>query len=269
MVCAHKVNEDALRFLVLSMNSQQGTFEYEFLPCWSSDAFVKALSGRAGDVDRKATKREAPAFCERYSRYLETLVQTYGLAERPPDSLVLLTTARFSDHYYAAHEGDLSVVALGNWKRWMAPPSLIEFSMTLLVRESVAMISPSFEGSIHLGTKGCLFDFTAELTDARHKVLNGFICSYCRKLMAKDGSPGLADELETVLRRDWLGSPTDPESPASIASNLGYDLFRAKGLKATPWESFKHTFSQEGAKQATTVVAGLLFTALVVVLGLR
>lgn len=268
MVCARKVNEDALRFLVLAMNSQQSTFEYEFLPCWRSDQLVDALSG-VGEVDRESIQRQAPEFCKRYSRYLDMLVQTYRLAERPPDSLVLLTTAKFSDRYYAAHEGDLSVVALGNWKRWMAPPSLIEFSMTLLVRESVAMVSPSFKGSVHLGTKGCLFDFTAQLSDARHKVLNGFVCSHCRELMAKDGNPRMADELEPVLRRDWLGKVTDPESPAGIASNLGYDLFRSKGLKATPWESFKHTLSQEGAKQVTAIVGSLLLAALIVVLGLR
>jgi hypothetical protein len=84
--------------------------------------------------------------------------------------------------------------------------------------------------------------------------------------MEADGLHKLPAELEGVLRKQWLGKPTEPDTPARIASNLGYDLFVTKGLKATPWESFKSALRQEGAKQLATLVGGVLLAALVVTL---
>jgi hypothetical protein len=43
-----------------------------------------------------------------------------------------------------------------------APPErfvILEFIITLIMRESIAFVSPSLRGSEHLGTKGCLSDF--------------------------------------------------------------------------------------------------------------
>jgi hypothetical protein len=150
----------------------------------------------------------------------------------------------------------------------MAPPSLVEFILTFLARESVAAVSPRLKASVHLGTKGCLCDFTESIAEAREKVLNGFVCSYCRQAMIEDGLPELPGELRHVLDRSWLGTPLNPASPAGIAFNLGYDLFVTKGLKATHWESLRSTLRQEGIKQIGAVATAIVVAALLLVLGL-
>jgi hypothetical protein len=91
--------------------------------------------------------------------YLETQNTEMALKEAPPERFVLVTMAQFADNYISMRQGSLGMLALGNWKRNMAPPSILEFIITLIMRESIAFVSPSLRGSEHLGTKGCLSDF--------------------------------------------------------------------------------------------------------------
>ncbi len=109
--------------------------------------------------------------------------------------LILITLSCFTKNYYNLREHGLSILALGNWKSWMAPPSIVEFILTLVLREAIISVSPTLQGSVHLGTKGCLCDFSASLEDTKFKVLDGFVCSYCRAALQTDGFAILADEL--------------------------------------------------------------------------
>jgi hypothetical protein len=154
----------------------------------------------------------------------------------------------------------------------MAPPTLIEFFLTLVVREGIAASAPGLRGSIHLGTKGCLCDFTYNISDARYKVLNAFVCSYCRKQLAADSLPLLADEVEQVLAKAWVGKAADAESPAAILAKLGLNLFTTKALKPGSWERFTTVLTEEGAKQAMRLISYVLvalFGALLVLLGVK
>ncbi len=263
-----KTNLSAFRFLVLKMNSLQSTFEFEILPINSNDAFVQSLSSKT-KTDRNAIKNEIPAFLERHQQFLEYLNEGYNLKETSPDYYVLVSLAHFADNFYTARRNQLSILALGNWKRLMSPPSLLEFILVLILREAVSSISPSLRGSIHLGTKGCLFDFTATLDEVRYKVLNGNICAHCHNALLQDNYPELADELKFVLGKEWFGKPSDPLSPASITSKLGYDLFSTKGLEATPWEKFMNTISEEGVKQLITIIGGIILAGLIFWLGFQ
>src|SRR5207249_2687268 len=119
----------------------------------------------------------------------------------------------------------------GYWDRHMAPPSLPEAFVKLILRQAVALVSRPFEDNIHLGTKGCLFDFTVLLSEARFKILQGFICSDCRAALSADGQSHLADELMPVLDSTrWLGRSDDPLTPAGVVAKLGYDLFVTRGI---------------------------------------
>src|SRR5215469_16766959 len=95
--------------------------------------------------------------------------------------------------------------------------------------------------SQHLGTKGCLFDFTSQLADVKFKTLGGFICSDCRQALASDGHSDLPDCLEKVLTRRWIRRRSLPGSPASIVSKFGYDLFITKGPQPTFIETLVST----------------------------
>jgi hypothetical protein len=263
-----------LKYLVLHMNTLQKTFEYEFLPDVSDDMFLQMLANQAS-VDREETRQAVPAFLERYQSHLQKEIRDYHVKdmELPVARFILISTACFNDNYYTMRKQDLSVIALGNWRNSMAPPSLVEFILTLILRESVAFVSPSLSGSVHIGTKGCLCDFTASLGDARLKVLNGFVCSYCRAALKRDGFSALADELKQVLKKDWLGSFLEPHAPVRIAANLGYDLFITKGFTTRWWERIRALLTEEVLKQfiATvgSVVTGIVIAYLIIRFGLN
>jgi hypothetical protein len=263
-----KTNLSAFRYLVLKMNSVQHTFEFEFLPLNKNDNFINYVSSKS-EIDRDVVKSEIPFFLDRYQNFLVNSNVDYQLQEPQPNYFLLITMGRFSDNFYTTRKYNLSILALGNWQRFMSPPSLLEFIITLILRESVSAISTSLRSSVHLGTKGCLFDFTPTLHDVKYKVLNGNICTHCRNALLEDKYPDLADELLYVLGKEWFGTSSDPMSPANITLKLGYDLFTTKGLEATPWEKFLHIITEEGMRQIITIVGGIIFAVLIVWFGLK
>jgi hypothetical protein len=250
------------------MNSLQSIVEFEFLPLNLTDPFIKTISQNS-KINREAIESDIPSFLERYETELVFSILGFDLSETPPDYFVLITMARLSDNYYETSRDRLSVLALGNWQRFMAPPSLLEFIITLTLKEAISASSPSIKNLYHFGTKGCLFDFTPTLDDARYKVLNAYICQNCRMMLEKDSSPGLVDELLYVLSKEWLGKPSDPMSPANITSKLGYNLFTTKGLDATSWEKFIYTIQQESVKQIIGIAGGIILAGLFLWLGLK
>jgi hypothetical protein len=266
------VNDAALRFLILQLNVVQSSLDFEFLPYDAEDPLITALSGR-DLVDREAIRQECDAFHDRCSAYLTAAVSGYQTKEPPPDYLVVLTTARFHDNYYSLRRHNVSIIALGNWRRWMSPPSILDFALTLTIREAVSAVSPTLRGSVHLGTKGCLCDVSPLLKDARQKVLSHYFCHFCRTSLTREGQANLIPDIERMLAKTWLGSSADPSSPAGIVSALGHDLFIVKGLKPTPWEGLRSTLMQDGAKQLLTLGSSIIGTVaiaiLLVLLGLK
>lgn len=144
--------------------------------------------------------------------------------------------ARFSDEHYGLKRQRVHVQALGNWEKRKAPPSIFEFILAMLMQQAAGLAAPSLSKSIHLGTKGCLFDFTANLGEARYKALQGFVCSVCRDRLQKDNAPQIADDVVKILSMDWLGKLEDPLCPAGIVKKLGYDLFLTQGIKPSVLE---------------------------------
>jgi hypothetical protein len=262
-----KANTVALRFLILEMNRVQRTFEYEFLP-FDRDDFLAMLRSQ-GPLNRTDIKAQAAAFHQRYSAYLSGLNASYSLKEAPPDYFVVVCLTTFEDNYYTTRRDRVSVIALGNWERHMAPPSIVEFLLALIVREAVASVSPLLSGSVHLGTKGCLFDFTLQLDDVRFKVLNAFVCSHCADALSTNQLPDLAEEIQLVLSKKWLGLTSKAGTPAAIASKLGHDLFATKGLQPTLWEQTLKILREEGTKQILTVSGVVAGAALLAWFGIK
>jgi hypothetical protein len=250
------------------MNCLQQAFQYEFLDCDSEDEWFRLLCSRH-KIERKVVKSKVPDFLKRLDLHLRNEVAASETQEMPPTYFILLSMAKFKDDYYTTREGNLSILALGNWETTMAPPSILEFFLTLIVRESIAAVSPSLRGSMHLGTKSCVMDFTPYLEDVRLKVLNGFICDFCRERLNNDNLPGLADETIPLLKREWLGRSAHPNSPAALTSKLGFNLFTTKGLEPTFWESVFRAFQKDGVKELIKVIAAIILLLLVSILGLE
>jgi hypothetical protein len=177
--------------------------------------------------------------------------------------------ARFSDEYYGLKSGGVQVQALGNWERRMAPPSIFEFMITLLLRQAASFSAAAVSKSVHLGTKGCLFDFTPELSDVRYKSLQAHVCTVCRERLGASGGAHVADDLLLALDTRWLGKLDDPYSPASIVAKLGYNLFITQGIKATWGEVVRGSLRDEGTKELVKLMGGLLLAALLLWLGLK
>src|SRR5262249_15595275 len=155
----------------------------------------------------------------------------------PPEKFVLLTLARFTNNYYSVYIPGIRVLALGDWESYMAPPSLLEATVTLVLRQAVGLVSPSLSGNVHLGTKGCLFDFVNSLDEAKFKTLHGFVCSECRSALREEGHESIVEEISHASDTcKWLGKSEDPTTPAGIVAKLGYDLFLTRGVSPTIWE---------------------------------
>jgi hypothetical protein len=272
-----ELHTSALRYLLLKLNSLQAHFEYELLPVNLRQTGLAELDekdcGRLREIIRDV---RAPQFLKDFVAGLNEMNKEYGLQEDPPMNYLLITSTRFSDNYYSTRpEFSLtspyrfSILALGNWKSHMAPPSLAEFILTLTLRESVAFVSDTLCASVHLGTKGCIFDFTASLEEAKFKTLHGFVCEFCRNALVQDGLADLAPSIGTILRKEWLGRRSDPSSAAGILAKLGYDLFVTRGLVPSGWERFRSAIQNEGTKQLIEIVGKVILALLFLYLSIH
>jgi hypothetical protein len=231
-----RLNGAALQAFVLAMNKEQSLVQFEFYETRLRHSVMAALSIKRKPVDRGWLDEQLPDFSRGLRRDLIETCRGYDLYEGIPDHYIIISQCRFTDEYYITRVGQIAVIALGNWRQMMAPPSLLEFIQVLLVREAVSILCPSLKGPVHLGTKSCLMDFTPHLSETRQKVLAGYICDFCASRLLDNGNSELLAAVSHLIDREWLGSPADPRSPAGIAANLGADLFIVKGLRATPRE---------------------------------
>lgn len=263
-----KLNVAALKYLIVHLNTLQHSIEFEILAADLSDPLLALL--RPGKlVDRSDCRKILPEFHARILMQFAKEQSDYDLVDQSlPEHFVVISLARFSDEHYGLKDKDIHIQALGNWKRQMAPPSIFEFIITLLMRQSASFLAPSVSKSVHLGTKGCLFDFTANLGEARYKSLQSFICTECRIRIEGDGAFLLADDLVSVLDTKWLGAMDDPCSPACIVSKLGYDLFLTKGIKPSFSENIRALLREELTKEILKLVGGILLAFLLLKFGL-
>ena len=149
-----KLNKAALKYLIVHLNTLQRAFEFAVLPADPKDSVITLLSSN-GPVDRRAVRDQLSAFGERTQAFLSRLSEQYSLSQKTiPEGFILLTMAKFTDNWYAVSIPGVRVLALGNWDRHMAPPSLLEAIVGLTLRHAVALVSSSLSGSVHLGTRG-------------------------------------------------------------------------------------------------------------------
>lgn len=265
-----------LKYLITHLNVVQRSWEFEILPVLSNPLLdaLEAYAGLDAPFDREEyIHPRLSAFRADYSAALDEEIAAFGLAPDRPDLYVIISTATFADNYYSMRRNKTSLIALGNWHDKMSPPSIFEFVVTLLMREAVARKVPGFTGSIHYGTKGCLFDFTPSIRDARYKVLNGHVCSTCRQTILDRSDEVTWEDLTKVLKKDWFGKESEPLSPAAVAKKFGSDLFLAHGLQLTRWQKFLDILTQDGVKELIKlvcfVIGGLLLATFLFKLGLK
>jgi len=204
----------ALKYLVLFQNTLQQSFEFEFLPTQENSNFIDHLNSKES-IDREAVEQNAGKFFAGYNDWLKKNASDYWLTYERPDGFVILSTAKFEDNYYATGKDDWYLVALGHWKRHMAPPSIVEFFLMILIRSAIDTACGDNFPPRHHATKGCIFDFTAYLNDLRLGVLTGFLCESCCNTIKQSRSEKLAEDAKLLLSKKWLGDSTNPTYVAS------------------------------------------------------
>ncbi len=268
ILCANIATDavPALKFLLLQLNTLQTSFEYQCLP-GTGDPLLAKLANRE-PISRIEVEADLERFASNYREYLRAEAKAYELSPKIPRHLIIVSRATFDDEYYMTGAHGVGIIALGLWERVMAPPSLVEFILSVVVSSSLYALDNVGDVS-HYGTKGCLFDFNADLSNARFMALQGFICSECRLQLEKNGYSKLATELTAFLSKKWLGQVSDPTSPAGMASKLGYDLFTTKGLTPRWSEKFLSGLKEDGVKEIVRIVGEILLATLLLALGLK
>ena len=259
---------EALRYLITHLNELQESLEFELVYVHPADALVGRLTG-AQPVAASDLRTLIEGFAQRQDEWNRKLEEGYGLEPDNPDTYVVVSLAELSSHYYLYGFGRTAVLALGEWNRSLAPPSLVEAIVTLILRVAAGAAAPAARDRAHLGTKGCLFDFNPSLETARYKVLNSFICRGCREAMVDSGQAKLAEDLRELLGKYWLGKATDPIAPAGICRKLGYDLYLTKGVKPTFREAAAAQLQGSWASELLKVAGIVLAAALVLILGIK
>jgi len=262
------VNIAALKYFLLMMNRIQDVFEYQLLPYDRKSKLLNLLS-EAMSCNREDARSLLDDFEIKYIEYIEKHNKELKLTDDFPEHYVIISLTRFYDEYYSLRKNNISVIGLGYWEREMSPPTVLEFIFTLIMRESIAAICPTLKKSVHLGTKGCLCDFTNDLGEVRYKVLIGYICNHCKKELINSGHENLISGFEKILTKEWMGKRDDPSTPAGIIKNLGFDLFCTKGFQKTAYEKFMDKLPEEAAKTIVTILITALLTTIMTYLGIK
>jgi hypothetical protein len=194
----------------------------------------------------------------KHEEWLQRNQPNYGGAQEPLPTVVITETA-LGREFISNTVGRVAVVTLADWQRQFAPPSALEFILLSVQRLSTRVVLQTKVGS-HYPTRGCIWDFTANVADTKSTILIGYVCTGCRKSLSEYFSEAELREVDLLARRSWLGKLDDP---GSIASNLkrvfAYDLSTTRGLKLSLMERLPDIlWSEESAKFFFFLLLGFL-----------
>jgi hypothetical protein len=259
----------AFKYFLLLLNRLQRTFEFEFFDPPSEDPLIEILRSK-DPLEANSVREKLPAFDNRLRQSVDRVIQEFELAATWPTQIIIVSLATLSNYHFLIRRQKVSLLALGEWERSMAPPSAAECVQVLVLRAAYSALEGAVWNSIHAGTRACVFDFTDNLEDTRLMALAGIgVCSECAAALSADGHASAAQEIRTVVERAWLGERNTPGTPAAIMASLGYDLYLTKGFTPTWRERLAELLREDVFKEAVKLIFALVLAALVLVLGLK
>jgi hypothetical protein len=258
--------QEILSYLITYQNTLQSSFEFRLVSCPTDDPFLNLLRQRPGPAHHDVVS-EVNDFVVRLNALSADEANSYYLPTEQIDKIVILTNTRFSDNYYHVECPTWAIIALGGWQSEFAPPSIVEYYLSILVTSALDVLGAGVER--HYFTRGCNFDFNASLGDKRPSVLSGDICPQCAaKIEAEAGEKFVSDAL-ILLKRDWLGDSNTPSAVATAVKKFGFDLFRTTAAKPNLKERLLVAFEQKGLKNILNVTFQVLLAVAIVVIGLK
>jgi hypothetical protein len=259
---------EALRYLITHLNELQGSLEFELLSPAKDDPLVKLLLGpQPVRVDKKFNQ-EIKGFADRLDKRTARDEVGFKLQAARRCNYVVVSLAQLSNKFYAWDRGRTSVLALGDWERSLAPPSLVEYALALVLRLAAGYAVPKVEKAKHLATRGCVFDFNPNLQTVRLKVLNSFICSDCTKALTAAKGEQFAEDLLLLLGKTWLGDMEEPRAPAALCRKLGYDLFLTKGIQPSLFQTLSAKLQGDLVAEILKLITAVILAYLLFRLGL-
>ena len=252
------------KYFVLLLNRLQHSCEYELVDIYRKDHYVKWLRQKL--VPANPARDSLAKFGARIHEQIAAAIDVHGLAVEQPDQLVIVTGATLSDYHYLIRRDKTTLLALGQWERFMAPPSLAEFLQLLLLRAPFSALEGAVWENIHLGNRACVFDFTDNLENTRFMALAGVgVCESCEAALKEDGYPAAPEEIRRVAAREWRGELGTAGTPANIMARLGYNLFLTKGFEPGVVDRLRKIFTDDTVKELikfsfAALLAWLVFT---------
>lgn len=196
--------------------------------------------------------------------WFRSLPSSYGGHDPFNGATVVVTETPFEGGYFASAEGDIAVISVAHWHRHFSPPSVLEFVLRMVQRYTTRIAFSPVVGS-HYSTRGCIWDFDANVSDAKITAAMSFICARCEAALSQALPPEKLEALKKIIDHKWIGRMEDT---GSIASNLRrifrYDLSRTRGLS----QSFLDRVIDIGTAQLATLFVKTIVVVVASVLSL-
>ena len=259
----------AFKYFLLLLNRLQRTFEFAFYDPPPDEPLTAALRSKK-PVDPGSVRRHLLPFGASLKAIADETINRVDLARAFPSQIIVISQATLSNYHYLIRQKHVTLLALGEWERSMAPPSAAEFVQLVVLRAAYSATEKGAWETIHLGTKSCVFDYTRNLQDTRMMTLVGLgVCNECRQALEHDGFTQAPNEIAHVAERSWLGKRSDPGTPANIMARFGYDLYLTRGFTSTLGERFKQLLEEDAAKEFVKLLFLIAGTGLLVWFGLK
>jgi hypothetical protein len=199
-----------------------------------------------------------------HDHWFKDLPAPYGGGESFNGGTIVVTETAFQGAYFATALDKIAVISVAHWERHFSPPSVLEFILKMTQRYTTRICFGSNVGS-HYSTRGCIWDFCANVTDAKITTSVKFVCAKCRAALQACMSPEKLQAFGSLIDHAWIGKT---EEPGSIASNLKrvfhYDLARTQGLSP----GFLDKLKDLGSRHIAEYLAKTAITIIGIVLGL-
>jgi hypothetical protein len=236
---------------------------------WARGRFTAALDLQQVPVfKKKMSSKDFSAhiteLLQGHDTWFRSLPPSYGGNDLFSGATIVITETPFEGAYFASAEENVAVITVAHWHRHFAPPSVLEFVLRMVQRYTARVAFLPVVGS-HYSTRGCIWDFDANVNDARITTTISFICANCESALSRALPPEKLDALKKLIDHRWIGKIEDT---GSIASNLRrmfeYDLARTRGLSP----SFLDRVKDVGTAQLATLFVKTIVVVVASVLSL-
>lgn len=295
---------DATSFLILAQNRVQTALQFEVHHFWiysknsqgsleglwdkflsrNEDNFHSNSTWRERKYRTKLDLRAAPFFSHTislkpdkwttvraiikdYDAWLKgSGYNTYDYNENDP--VIIITETPLFGKYISLSTQGMGILGAADWKYFMGSgsASALEYILTGVQRLSLRLSYGAVIGS-HFSTRGCLWDFDVHQPDVKISSFLGYLCEVCQQGLKKVVTTEEYQEIETLLKNNWIGEESKPDSIAGILKkDYKYSLNRSTGLRSSFLSLIKDSIPSEIGKFVVEIIKWVIIFLLTLLL---